>query len=175
MLDGLLPRIITNEIPWQIIHFNGKTDLEKQLPAKLRYWREPDTFFIILRDKDSEDCQEIKNRLINICREANKDNYLVRIACYALENWYLGDLKAIGEALSISNLSQQQNKRKFQNPDLLSNSYDELLKLTSNKYQKVSGSRAIGPYLSLTENRSNSFRVFISGIQRALSTLQGSF
>lgn len=173
MLDGLLPRIITSDITWQIIHFNGKSDLEKQLPLKLRFWREPGTFFIILRDKDNENCLEVKSRLTAICEDSKKDNYLVRIACHALENWYLGDLKAIGEALNIPNITQHQNKRKYQNPDLLSNSYDEILKLTSNKYQKVSGSRSIGPLLSLTENRSNSFRVFVSGIKQALSTFQG--
>ena len=38
--------------------------------------------------------------------------------------------------------------------------------LEKNEYQKVSGSRKIGPHLNLTNHRSNSFRVFVEGIRR---------
>lgn len=45
----------------------------------------------------------------------------------------------------------------------------ELRKLTNKKYQKVSGSRAIGPHLSLTDNCSRSFVKFISGVRNIMA------
>ena len=43
---------------------------------------------------------------------------------------------------------------------------EELEKLTGKSYQKVAGSRAIGPHLSLTGNRSHSFSVFVCVLKR---------
>jgi len=48
----------------------------------------------------------------------------------------------------------------------LSNAAEELKKLTENSYQKVSGSREIGKHLSIENNQSRSFQVFIQGIIR---------
>ena len=45
----------------------------------------------------------------------------------------------------------------------------ELTELTNKKYQKISGSRAIGPHLSLTGYRSRSFMKFISGVRRIMA------
>lgn len=53
----------------------------------------------MLRDKDSGDCVETKNRLAGICRDAGKPNALIRIACHELESWYLGDLSAVEQGL----------------------------------------------------------------------------
>jgi hypothetical protein len=55
----------------------------------------PDSFFVVLRDQDSGDCLEIKERLMALCGRAGKEDALVRIACRELESFYLGDLKAV--------------------------------------------------------------------------------
>lgn len=145
MLKGLLPRLLLPEgpIPRYVV-FEGKQDLEKGLPGKLRGWKAPDTLFVVLRDKDNGDCLRIKNRLAEICRDAGKPNALIRIACHELESWYLGDLAAIEQGLGIHGLSRHQMKEKYRDPDRLANPVQELQRLTGNRYRKVSGSRDLG-------------------------------
>lgn len=169
MLNGLLPRLLP--AGWQVryVVFEGKQDLEKQLPRKLQAWRLPGCKFVILKDKDSGDCVVIRQRLIEKCFAANKPNALVRIAIHELESWYLGDLAAVEAGLGIRNLARKQDSRKFREPDILANPSRELKMLTANRYQKVSGSRAIGIHLSLENNRSHSFRKFITGVKKIVT------
>ncbi|MBW2735372.1 MAG: DUF4276 family protein [Deltaproteobacteria bacterium] len=166
LLEGLLPRFLPMErFSLRFIPFEGKQDLEKQLVRKMRSWRTPDTQFIVLRDQDAADCKDVKARLVALCSEAGHPNALVRVACRELESWYLGDLCAVEKALGVKGLRTHQNAVKFRDPDHLSNPSMELERLTRGTYQKVSGSRAIGPHLDFQErNRSRSFRVFISGM-----------
>ena len=114
------------------------------------------------------DCRLIKRSLVQKCREAGKPETLIRIAIHELESWYLGDLSAVEKGLDLSNLRKKQNSRKYRDPDRLSNPVQEIEKLTAGKYQKVSGSRKIGPYLSLNNNHSTSFNSFISGLIRLI-------
>jgi hypothetical protein len=86
-----------------------------------------------------------------------------------LESWYLGDLAAVEVALGIKNLARHQVTAKFRQPDKLGSPSLELRQLTSNRYQKIAGSRAIGPHLSLTENGSHSYCVFLNGLRRYLA------
>ena len=169
MLESLLPRLLPQEIQIHCVAFEGKQDLEKQLPRKLQAWRLPGCKFVILRDKDSSDCVVIRQGLVEKCRAANKPNALVRIAIHELESWYLGDLAAVEAGLGVSNLAGKQGSRKFRNPDTLANPTQELRRLTTDRYQKVSGSRAIGIHLSLENNRSQSFRKFISGVKNLVT------
>ncbi|KAF1078133.1 DUF4276 family protein [Methanogenium sp. MK-MG] len=166
MLKGVLPSIIPDEIQVRYIEFQGKQDLEKQLVKKLRGWKTPDTFFVIMRDQDNGNCMEIKQNLLQKCRDAHQDNTLVWIACTELETFYLGDLLAVEQGLNIPGLSKKQHDRKFQNPDQLMSPSEDLRKITKDKYQKMSGSRAIGPHLrSDGSNLSCSFNVLMRGIR----------
>lgn len=169
MLAGLLPRLLPPGIAFRSVVFEGKQDLENRLPGKLRGWQAPDTLFVVLRDKDQGDCIQIKDRLIQICRGAGRPETLVRIACHELESWYLGDLTAVERGLAINGLARHQGNAKYKNPDRLANPVQELQRLTGNQYQKVAGSRDIGPHLALDRNSSHSFSVFIGGIQRLIS------
>lgn len=171
MLESFLPRFLPEIYPsvqWQLIRFNGKQDLEKNLCSKLRGWRTPNTFFIVLRDQDQENCHQLKKRLCAICNESGQKNWIVRIACHELENWYLGDMEAVEKALGVKGLAKHQNKSKYRSPDSLSNAADELTKLTDGFYTKVLGSESIGLHLSINGNTSSSFNVFLAGIRRAL-------
>jgi len=164
MLNGLLPSIGVSN--FQVVPFEGKQDLEKQLPIKLRGWLEPETKFLVLRDQDRGDCKEVKERLKKICEENGQKDAVVRIACRELESWYLGDLLAVENALVIPKLSDKQNGKKYRTPDKLANASEELIKLTNNKYQKVKGSRLIGKFLGVNENKSHSFNVFVESVKR---------
>jgi hypothetical protein len=165
MIEGLLPRVISTPVHVRFIPFEGKQDLDKNIEKRLRNYLVPDALFIILRDQDSSDCKKLKEDLVRKCVAAGKPNAIVRIVCRELESWYLGDLLAVEAALGLNNLAKLQNKQKYRNPDRLSNAAEELVKITSKKYQKIDGSRAIGQCLSLTGNRSDSFRVFLATLQ----------
>lgn len=91
MLKGLLPKFVPSNITVQYVVFEGKQDLEKRLPMKLKAWQKPESLFVILRDQDSGDCLNIKSNLLEKAVSAGKPNVLVRIACHELESFYLGD------------------------------------------------------------------------------------
>lgn len=165
MLKGLLPRVFPEDVDVKFITFEGKNDLEKRLPGKLRGWCLPNTTFVIMRDKDSGNGPLIKQKLAQSCADNAKHPYLVRIACHELESWYLGDLSSVEQALGIPKLSNQQRNKKFRTPDNIANAAEELMKITKQKYQKVAGSRAIGKLLRTDGNASHSYNVFIRGIQ----------
>jgi hypothetical protein len=170
MLEGVLPRIINDDIHVKYIVFDGKHDLEKQIEKKLKNWQLPNTKFIIIRDKDSADCLLIKSNLRQKCLNAGRNDVLIRIACSELESWYLGDLQAVESGLGIRGLSGMQNNSKYRSPDILGNAAQELFSITKKKYQKIGGSREISPYLKLDQsNKSDSFNVFIDGILDIIS------
>lgn len=168
MLQGVLPRILPDKIFIRYVIFQGKQDLEKNLDIKLRAWKLPNCSFIVMRDQDSGDCKEIKEKLANICEKAGKKGVLIRIACHELESFYLGDLAAVEKGLDLKGLERRKKQRKFRDPDLLANPSEEMFKLTNNIYDKVSGSRAIAPYLALESNTSKSFNTLISGIKNLI-------
>ena len=169
LLEGLLPRLLPEQVTTRYVIFEGKQDLEKQLEGKLRGWRLPNSRFVVLRDQDSGDCEAIKRELRAKCTSAGKAEALVRIACRELEAWYFGDLAAVERAILRPNLTLYAAKAKYRETDEIVSPSRELRMITGQAYQKVSGSRAIGPHLSLTANRSRSFRVFIDGVKRLLS------
>lgn len=165
LLDVLLLKILPSDSFLCIPH-EGKQDLEKSIPRKLKAWRTP-AIFVIVRDKDRADCIEIKKRLVDLCDQAGRSDSLVRIACHELESWFLGDLSAVEKAFAIKNLSTQQQKSKFKEPDKLSNASEELEKLVKG-YRKVSGARKIAAHMNIHQNYSHSFNCFISGVSRLI-------
>lgn len=169
MLQGLLPRILSTNHSVRYIVFEGKQDLDKQLVRRLRGYLVPGARFVILRDKDSSDCLALKAELQRKCQEAGRSDSLIRIACHELESWYLADLSAVSTGLGIDDLKPFQNRTKYRSPDDLTNAAEELEKLTNGVYQKISGSRAIGPLLDPDNSRSRSFAVFVAGLRRLIS------
>lgn len=167
MLAGVLPKFLPEHIDTRFVVFEGKQDLEKRLPMRLNAWQNPDTKFVVMRDQDSGDCAEIKNNLVRKCEASGKTDCLVRIACHELESFYLGDLAAVAKALGPVGLAKRQNYEKFRKPDRLANPSQELKKLAPD-YQKISGSRAIGPCMNIDRNRSHSFKVLIAGVKKIL-------
>ncbi|MDD5320634.1 MAG: DUF4276 family protein [Methylococcales bacterium] len=169
LLDVLLPQILPQEINFLCIPHEGKQDLEKSIPRKLRAWQAPDTAFVIVRDKDGADCIEIKKRLVNLCQQAGRSDSLVRIACHELESWFLGDLAAVEKAFNIKKLAGQQQTRKYKEPDKLSNASEELEKLVKG-YRKVSGAKKIAAHMTIDQNYSHSFNCFIRSVSGLTKT-----
>jgi hypothetical protein len=163
-LDEFLPSILPVGTTFRTIPHQGKSDLQKSLPVKLRAWRNPQARFVILQDKDSNDCISVKESLRKICQDARPDlEPLIRIACHELEAWYLGDLDALEAAFPAFKAAAVRNRAKYRNVDSIENAAEEVRKLAP-EYQKVSGSRKLGAAVSINRNSSHSFRVFVAGL-----------
>ena len=170
MLKGILPKILPPDVSPIFITFEGKSDLDNNVERKIRGWRTPDSYFVVMRDQDSADCRLVKDHLVQKCISAGRRDVLVRIACHELESFYLGDLAAVEQAYSL-HLSSQRSK-KYRTPDVLANAADELRKITKSEYQKIDGARRIAEHLKLDgSNCSTSFNMLISGVQRLVASI----
>ena len=171
VLEAILPKLIPDHIHYICISHQGKQDLTKSIPIKIKaFYTNPDTKFVIVHDQDSHDCKKLKADLLQLCQSAGKPESMIRIICHELESWFLGDLAAIEKAYGLNpqSLGRKQNKSKFRDPDQLNSAKEELRKLVS-EYYPGTHSKAIAPYLSLTNNKSRSFQVFIDGIKNILN------
>lgn len=62
-IEGILSSNISHDLQIRYIVFEGKQDLEKQITRKLKGYHNQEAIFLILRDQDSGNCQEIKHKL----------------------------------------------------------------------------------------------------------------
>ena len=166
LVDGVLPRVLPAGQELTVLVHEGRTDLERSIPRKLRAWHGPASF-VVLRDQDGAECHAVKAKLVSLCAGAGRAECLVRVVCNHLESWILGDLQAVEVAFGVDGLARLQKKRKFRNPDRMTNAAQELRKLVPG-YRKIAGARAVAPHLDPSRNRSHSFRVFVDGVRRVV-------
>ncbi len=171
LFDKLLPRVLPDTVTFKCIEHEGKSRLEQSIRNKLKSWNVPGDWFVVVRDKDRGDCLELKAQLRQLCEAGGRPETLIRIAVHELESWFLGDLQAVERGFDITGLSGGQSSRKYRNPDLLPNAYDELKKLVKD-YQKVSGAEKITPHLNIDSNQSESFRQLLSGLKSYVGRIQ---
>lgn len=170
LLDELLPRLFEG-LEFLCIHHEGKQDLEKSLPRKLRAWSEPGARFVVIRDNDRGDCLSIKARIQKLCDDCGqREEVLVRIACQELEAWYLGEPDALAEAFDKESLRRISQRADFRDPDVVPQPSSRLRRLVP-EFQKVSGARRMGRFLTRERNRSTSFQVLLRGIDRLSSEI----
>jgi hypothetical protein len=169
LLEGMLPRLFP-DLQFKCISHEGKQDLEKSVPRKLKAWTEPGARFIIVRDNDGGDCHGQKRRLAGLCEGCGRDTVLVRIACQELEAWYLGDPEALATAYGDARLAKIGAKARFRDPDEVTNPSRALADLVP-EFQKLSGARRLAQHLTPTRNSSRSFQVFIEGVKRLAADL----
>jgi len=166
-LRGYLPQLVpewAEGIDFRLVIHEGKQDLEKSIPRKLRGWH-GSAQFVIVRDNDGADCLAVKRRLVELCQNTGKHSFLVRIVCQELESWYLGDLKAVSQGYAKPSLAARDNRSTYRNPDGVGNAAQEVRRLVP-EFQKCDGARRIAPHLNHRSNRSRSFRVLCEGILR---------
>lgn len=163
LLDGLLPRLCPG-LRFLCVPHEGKQDLEKSIPRKLRAWREPGVRFCVIRDNDCADCQTLKARLVELCEQGDRDDVLVRIACQELEAWYFGAPDALAEAFGRESLRSIAAKARYRDPDAIAKPSVALGELVP-EFQKVSGARSLAEVLS-RENGSPSFQALMAGLDR---------
>lgn len=163
-LEGFLPRLLP-DLDFLCLHHEGKQDLEKSIPRKLKAWQ--DAIFVVVRDNDNADCLVIKERLQHLCQQSGRTDVMIRIACQELEAWFLGAWKTLAEVYARPKLALLGRKAKFRNPDLLGSPSLELTRLVP-EFKKMDGAHRMGAVMPLveSENRSKSFQVFVQGIHR---------
>lgn len=162
-LEVLLPRFFP-DLSFQCVPHEGKQDLEKSIPRKLKAWREPGVHFCVIRDNDSGDCHALKERLFALCKSSGRGDTLIRIACQELEAWYLGDPDVMAEAFANDKLRMIGKKARYRDPDAVARPSAEVRKLVP-EFQKVSGARRMACHLTRDRNRSASFRTLLRGIE----------
>lgn len=162
-LEHLLPRLGIDINTVVIIAHQGKSDLERSVPRKLRAWQEPGAKFLILRDNDRGDCSARKVHLAGLVRTAGKAaQSKVRIVCQELEAWFLADIQAlVASGYLAAGRSQSFSKK---DPDAISHPAAEMEKLRPG-YGKGTGAAEIAPHLNLNNMRSASFRNTIQAIR----------
>lgn len=168
LLEGLIPRLLGEDVDARYIVFEGKQDLELQLTRKLRGWSLPDSKFVVMRDQDAADCRVVKKKLEALVAQSGK-KALTRVACRELEAWMVGDLAAVSQAYEAPAVAALSNKTKYRDPDSLHNPVDELRRLVP-IYQKIDGARRLGPLLDPKTNQSTSFRAFCEGVLRQMGS-----
>lgn len=166
LLEGLLPRLFPG-IQFLCVSHEGKNDLEKSIPKKLRAWKEPGVRFVVVRDNDGGDCRRLKAHLQDLCAQGGRTDTLVRIACQELEAWYIGEPHALAAAFGNQDLLKELNKAKYRDPDSLMKPSAELDRFVP-AFQKLSGARRLGALLTANGNRSSSFLAFLSGVRQMM-------
>lgn len=164
LLDDLLPRFYPT-LSFRCIPHEGKQDLERSIPRLLRAWKVPGARFVIVRDKDQEDCVKVKERLVALCREGRRPDALVRIVCQELEAWYFGDCEALATAYTDDRLRTLGGRERYRDPDAIVRPSFELTKAVP-EFQKRLGARRMAATMRRDGNTSYSFRVFFEGIER---------
>lgn len=171
LLLGLLPEIAPG-ICCRFLTHQGKSDLQKSIPRKLRAWKRPNSFFVVLHDLDSNpDCIALKNELCELCEQAGNHGHrpLIRIVCKELEAWYLGDLDAVKGAFPKFNVAQYRNKSQYRCPDAITNPSKELEKIVPG-FSKGLAAREVPQYMDIERNRSASFKNTITGIRKLVAS-----
>ena len=177
VLKVLLPRILPASWVLDENYFirphEGKSDLKRSIPKKLKGFaqhKEQTTGFIIIQDQDSNDCRQLKQELVALCKANQAPNikFLVRIVCHELEAWYLGDMKAIQAVFPRFNPARHLKKSLFRLPDTCQNPQTRLKDIVGD-YQQIATVQMIAPYIDIEHNRSESFRQFVSGIRKFIT------
>ena len=100
-----------------------------------------------------------------------RSDTLVRLVRQELEGWYLGDLSALASAFNNPKLNTPKNVKRFSMPDELQKPSIEVARLIP-EFQKGSSARLMGEHLNIKNiNKSKSFQVFITGLQKMASDM----
>ena len=157
----------------------NRQGLLDQLPVKLRNMGKQSVggyqvAVVVLVDADKDDCKILKQSLVDLYESlpTKPAHCLFRIAVEEIESWFLADHAAIKSAFPSANLAHIKKI----DPDQVCDAWEQLAHCigiepaTCGGGEKSNWARAIAPHLKLDKPKSPSLRVFISGVERILST-----
>ena len=184
-LRTLLPRMLPDDVTFNLHPFRGKPDLLRNLRARLRGYVNwlPDNFrIVVVVDCDNEDCETLKKQLEQAAassglrtrsRNHNRWRVVNRIAIEELEAWYFGDWEAVLQAYpKVSpNIPRQAP---YRNSDMILGGTWEAFERIMQRHgyfrqglAKVEAASKIANFVEPGRNRSNSFKRFRDAIAEA--------
>ncbi|GAA4648799.1 DUF4276 family protein [Kistimonas scapharcae] len=185
-LEGLLPGML-GDVAFQIIRFQCKDDLLKQLPNRLRgysSWLPANHAILVLVDRDDEDCVQLKQRLEQTATEAGlttkaqdgeRFQVVNRVVIEELEAWFFGDWQAVRQAYPRV-AENVPRKKPYRDPDAIKGGTWEALEREMKRagyfatgINKLECARQVGQYMNPAQNRSASFNAFADAINTALA------
>jgi len=164
LLEGMLPRLVPGVV-FKCVTHEGKGDLLKSLPRKLKNWQQPGDRFVVICDNDGGDCKQFKASLAGTARAAGRGDTVIRLVCQELEAWYFGDPAAMVAAFGKPALGGIGRVAGFRDPDAIGKPSRELKRLHP-AFQKIDGARRMAETISYQNNTSRSFRVMIEAVSR---------
>ncbi len=191
VLHNILPKLITGEHTYKVITYQGKQDMLKKLPGRLKAyskWMPESHILLILIDRDSQDCHELKIKLEQMALNANlttknrsnpgdRFSVFTRIAIEELEAWFFGDADAVRKAYPRVSPNFER-KASYRNPDSIKGGTWEALEriLKAAGYyrtglRKAECANEISKYMEPLNNKSRSFQVFWEGLSYCLQNL----
>jgi len=177
-LEGILPRLGFDEQIFEIKHHRGKEDLLSNLHKIIPSLSRRAEQIIVLIDRDQQDCVELKKKIKGEMAWCFCE-YKIRIACYELEAWFLGDMAAIAKCSPRFKASFFQGKEKYRDVDNIPKPSRVIEKIVPDWKKKYTSkpyfAERIAHFISLDRksleqaNRSHSFHVFLKTL-RSLGT-----
>ena len=182
-LDILLPGMLEGA-DYQIIRFQCKDDLLKQLPARLKGYSAwmPETWSSpVLVDRDDDDCLALKQQLEQYAQDAGlltktrakageKFKVTNRIVIEELESWFFGDWTAVKTAYPRVP-GTIPAKASYRNPDDIQGgtweALERILKRAgyfSGGLRKAECARQVARCMDIDQNRSLSFNKFYGAV-----------
>jgi hypothetical protein len=187
-LSVLVPRIIGDAITFKIHAYQGKADLLKKLPERLqgyRNWIPEDWRIVVLADRDSESCVDLKASLeqhsaavpLPTRTRPGHDGRVVvlnRLAIEELEAWFFGDTEAVLAAYPGVPASLHA-RAPYRDPDAIRGGTWEKLEQVLQRaghhkggLAKVRAAREISMHMEPQRNRSQSFKTFRHGLSELI-------
>lgn len=187
-LHALLPRLLPPDRTFRVHPFQGKTDLLNKLESRLRgyaKWLPDHSRIIVLVDRDSEDCRNLKCRLEDVAGRAGlltrsravdvPWRLVNRIAIEELEAWYFGDWNAVRTAYPRAPRNVPGNRR-YRNPDgIVGGTWEAFERVMQQRgyfkggLRKVEAARTIGACVDGIRNSSRSFQSFCNALKEAVA------
>ena len=174
---GLLLSKMLRSASFRIHPHQGKTDLLKKLPSKLRGYASwlPETWrIVVVVDRDDDDCDDLKARLEKMAADAGlktrstakQKPWVVvnRFAIEELEAWYFGDWEAVRAAYPKAPATIPA-KVKYRNPDGIRGgtweAFERVLQgvgYFASGLRKIEAARDVAQHMVPSRNTSPSFR-----------------
>lgn len=172
-LEGILPRLEFEQHQFEIKHHRGKEDLISNLDKIIPSLSKRAQQIIVIIDQDKQDCVALKNKIKEKMAWCFCE-YKIRIACYELEAWFLGDMEAIAKCSPKFKASFFQGKKKYRDIDNIekpSSVIEEIVPNWKDKYaSKPQFAEEIAKFVSLKQaNRSHSFHVLLKTLRSLLT------
>lgn len=183
-LAQMLPSIAIGT-SWQLHPFQGKGDLLKKLPDRLRAyarWLPEDYAIVVMLDSDRSDPSVLEEEVAAVAASAGFEvdptapgrRAVVRLAVQELEAWFFGDWPAVQSAYPRV-AADVPRRSAYRDPDAIDHTWESLERLLqaagyfAGGLRKVECATEVSSRMDPHSNRSSSFGRFRSTIEQLIA------